>query len=96
MQSEAVALKRVEIRECSDRAALSPGERTTVARYAAHVLERKRDGRILTKSKRRYKDSSLDTEAAALARLTARFGTWPLGSVERGEAIVWAEARPRG
>ena len=60
------------------------------------MLERKRDGRILTNGKRRYKESSLDTEAAALRRLKTRFGDRPIATVERGDAIVWAEARPAG
>ncbi|HET6663466.1 MAG TPA: hypothetical protein VFG94_04380 [Acidimicrobiales bacterium] len=56
--------------------------------YADQVLERKQDGRILTKGKRRYKASSLDTERAALRHLADRLGDQPLAGVERGEAIV--------
>ena len=67
-----------------------------MAEYADQVLERKQDGRILTKSRRRYKDSSLDTEAAALRSLVKEFGDLPLARVTRGDAITWAEQRPAG
>lgn len=64
--------------------------------YADQVLDRKRDGRVLTKSRRRYKDSSLDTETAALRSLKAEFGALTLAGVTRAHAITWAEERPAG
>jgi integrase len=95
-RNEAVALARIERREREQRAKLPPGERVTVAAYADQALERKRDGRLLTKQGRRFKRSSLDTWTAAARRVKAGFGDRSLASVTRSEAIAWAESQPAG
>ena len=95
-RDEAVAFARVERRQGEERAKLPPGERVTVAAYADQALERKREGRLLTKQGRRFKRSSLDVWARGIRHLKAEFGDRTLASVTRSEAVVWAESHPAG
>ena len=67
-----------------------------MAEYADQLVERKRDGRLTTKQGRRFKTSSLDTFERACKQVVAEFGRRPLGSVQRVEAIVWAEGVSAG
>ena len=95
-RDEAVALRRVELRQRQAVAQLPPGDRTTVAEYADRVLERKRDGRLVTKQGRRFKLSTLDTWASGSRRVVEEFGERTLAAVTRSEAVVWAESQPAG
>ena len=52
-------------------------------------------GALLTNGGRRFKVSSIDTARGQLARFKTEFGNRPLSSVERHEAIRWAEHHGR-
>ena len=92
----AVARRKLELADESAQARLPAGERVTVAEYADLTLVRKVDGRLRTNDGRPFKDSSLDTERAALRAFKAAFADRPLASIERHEAIAWAERSPAG
>ena len=67
-----------------------------MSEYADGTLARKEAGKLRTAAGRPFKDSTLDTERMALRTLKAKFGDRPLGSIERHEAITWAESTPAG
>jgi integrase len=52
-------------------------------------------GVLLTKSGRPFKDSSIGTARGQLRRFKTEFGSRPLASMERHEAVRWAEKHER-
>ena len=70
---------------------LPPGERITCGEYVDAYLARMEDGRLTTKGGRRYKDSSIGTARGQLRRFNADWGERTLASIERHEAVGWAE-----
>ena len=81
----AVARRRVELETAADKLSRPEAERITCAEYVEAYLER---------YERSHKTSSYDTASSALRRFVADFGDRPIGSIERHEAIAWAESVP--
>jgi integrase len=81
----AVMRRRVEREQETAHAKLPAGERITCAQWV---------DRYLVRYERERKGSSYNTAKSSLARFKADFGDRPLGSVERHEAIEWAERVP--
>ena len=92
-RDEAVMRARLKREVESAHANLPAGERITCGEYADAYLARMGDGRLTTKSGRRYKDSSIGTARGQLRRFKDEFGDRPLASITRHEAIRWAERR---
>lgn len=94
-RDDAVNRRRWE-RESEDaHAKLPPGERIACADYADRYLTRMESGALLTKGGRTYKSSSVGTARGQLKRFSAEFGDRTLGSIERHEAVRWAERHER-
>lgn len=81
----AVARRRVELETEAAELSRPPAERITCGQYVATYLDRYR---------RDHKASSYDTASSRLRRFVADFGDRPIGSIERHEAIKWAETIP--
>lgn len=81
----AVARRRAELEAEAGELSRPPAERITCGEYVATYLERYR---------RDHKASSYDTASSSLRRFVADFGDRPMGSIERHEAITWAETVP--
>jgi integrase len=94
-RQEAQALARLELKEQVVQAQLPAAERITCGEYADEYLVRMESGALLTKSGRRFKSSSIGTARGQLARFTAEFSHRTLASIERHEAIRWAELHDR-
>ena len=90
-RDEAVMRARLE-REAEATTAKRPaGERVTCAEYADAYIERMESGALRTKSGRPFKASSIGTACGQLRHFKAEFGTHTLASIERYEAVQWAE-----
>ena len=87
--------RRLEREVEAAAAKLPPGERITCAEYADEYLARMDDGRLMTKGGRTYKSSSVGTARGQLKRFTAEFCDRSLSSIERHEAVRWAERHER-
>jgi integrase len=94
-RDEAVMRRRIELEAEAAKASLPAGERITVGEYATEYLERMESGGLLTKSGRRFKASSISTARGQLNRFKAAFGDRTLASIERHEAVRWAESHDR-
>lgn len=69
------------------------------AEYADDVLARMRSGALKTKSRRPFKESSIDVARFALERFKCDYGNRPLSgpnAIGRYEAVRWAEQAPEG
>ena len=94
-RDEAVMRARLE-REAEATTAKRPaGERVTCAEYADAYIERMESGALRTKSGRPFKASSIGTACGQLRHFKAEFGTHTLASIERHEAVQWAEKHDR-
>ncbi len=94
-RDDAVSRRRWERETEHARAKLPPGERITCREYADQYLNRMESGALQTKGGRIYKASSVGTARGQLKRLTAEFGDRTLASIERHEAVQWAERHER-
>ena len=94
-RDEAVMRARIEHEAQAAQTKLPAGERITVGQYADEYIERMESGALLTKSGRPFKHSSIGTARGQLRRFQADFGSRPIGSVERHEAVRWAEKHGR-
>jgi integrase len=94
-RDEAVMRRRLERDVEVAAAKLPPGERITCGEYADEYLARMADGRLTTRGGRVYKSSSVGTARGQLKRFKAVFGDRALSSVERHEAVKWAERHER-
>jgi integrase len=84
-RDDAVAERRRELREQEEQAQQPASVRVTCGAWVDAFLAR---------YERDHKDSSYGSAAGSLKRFRADFADRPLGSVERHEAIVWAERVP--
>jgi hypothetical protein len=94
-RDEQVIRRRVELEAEAEQAKRPIGQRITVGQYADEYLARMETGALLTKSGRHFKASSIDTACGQLARFKAEFGDRSLASIERHEAVRWAEDHER-
>jgi integrase len=91
----AVMRRRIELEAETKQASLPPGDRISVGEYADEYLARMESGALLTKSGRRFKASSTSTARGQLSRFKGDFGSRTLASIERHEAVRWAERHDR-
>lgn len=82
----AVARRRAELETEAAELTRPPAERITCGQYVDAYLER---------YQRDHKASSYDTASSSLRHFVADFGERPIGSIERHEAIAWAEMVPQ-
>ena len=94
-RDEAVMRRRLAREVEAAAAKLPPGDRITCGEYADQYLGRMEDGRLTTKGGRTYKSSSVGTARGQLKRFKAEFGDRSLASIERHEAVAWAERHDR-
>jgi integrase len=94
-RDQAVMRRRIEREQEAEQAKRPPGERITCAEYADEYLARMTDGRLTTNGGRTYKASSIGKARGQLGRFKAEFGDRPLASIERHEAVQWAERHDR-
>jgi hypothetical protein len=84
-RDQAVMRARIEREQETAQAKRPAGDRITCAEWA---------DRYLVRYERERKDSSYDTARSSLVRFRSEFGDRPLASVERHEAITWADSVP--
>jgi integrase len=94
-RDQAVMRRRLELEAEEAEAKLPAGVRITCSEYADAYLARMGDGRLCQKNGRRYKDSSIGTARGQLKRFKDGFGDRPLASIERHEAVQFAEKHDR-